>query len=289
MDYEGQICRPPMERGSYMLPVAMGCSYNACTFCTLFKHLKYRELPMEKIEEELLRVKNLGGSPKRIFLGDGNPFGMKTDRLLAILDLIHKYFPLCNDINMDSTITNIHDKTDDELKLLYDNGVRELYLGIECGTEDVLEFMKKDHTIPEAYRELERLKSSGILYSAHLMLGTAGKGRGLENAENTARFINDTKPNKIINTSIFLHRRAPLYREIEKGTFIPATELENLMEERRLIELLDVEIKSYDGFHDMLEIRTRGHLPDDKEKMLKHLDEAIENERKREESLVRSA
>ncbi len=289
MDYEGQICRPPMERGSYMLPVAVGCSYNACTFCTLFKHLKYRELPMEKIEEELLRVKNLGGSPKRIFLGDGNPFGMKTDRLLAILDLIHKYFPLCNDINMDSTITNIHDKTDDELKLLYDNGVRELYLGIECGTEDVLEFMKKDHTIPEAYRELERLKRLGILYSAHLMLGTAGKGRGLENAENTARFINDTKPNKIINTSIFLHRRAPLYREIEKGTFIPATELENLMEERRLIELLDVEIKSYDGFHDMLEIRTRGHLPDDKEKMLKHLDEAIENERKREESLVRSA
>ncbi len=289
MDYEGQICRPPMERGSYMLPVAVGCSYNACTFCTLFKHLKYRELPMEKIEEELLRVKNLGGSPKRIFLGDGNPFGMKTDRLLAILDLIHKYFPLCNDINMDSTITNIHDKTDDELKLLYDNGVRELYLGIECGTEDVLEFMKKDHTIPEAYRELERLKRSGILYSAHLMLGTAGKGRGLENAENTARFINDTKPNKIINTSIFLHRRAPLYREIEKGTFIPATELENLMEERRLIELLAVEIKSYDGFHDMLEIRTRGHLPDDKEKMLKHLDEAIENERKREESLVRSA
>ena len=289
MDYEGQICRPPMERGSYMLPVAVGCSYNACTFCTLFKHLKYRELPMEKIEEELLRVKNLGGSPKRIFLGDGNPFGMKTDRLLAILDLIHKYFPLCNDINMDSTITNIHDKTDDELKLLYDNGVRELYLGIECGTEDVLEFMKNDHTIPEAYRELERLKRSGILYSAHLMLGTAGKGRGLENAENTARFINDTKPNKIINTSIFLHRRAPLYREIEKGTFIPATELENLMEERRLIELLDVEIKSYDGFHDMLEIRTRGHLPDDKEKMLKHLDEAIENERKREESLVRSA
>ena len=61
------------------------------------------------------------------------------------------------------------------------------------------------------------------------------------------------------------------------------------MEERRLIELLDVEIKNYDGFHDMLEIRTRGHLPDDKEKMLKHLDEAIENERKREESLVRSA
>ena len=40
MQYEGQICRPPMERASYMLPVAVGCSYNACTFCGLFKHLK---------------------------------------------------------------------------------------------------------------------------------------------------------------------------------------------------------------------------------------------------------
>lgn len=57
MQYEGQICRAPMERGSYMLPVAVGCSYNACKFCTLFKHLQYRELPIAQIEEELQRVK----------------------------------------------------------------------------------------------------------------------------------------------------------------------------------------------------------------------------------------
>ena len=29
MEYEGQICRSPMERASYMLPVAVGCSHNA--------------------------------------------------------------------------------------------------------------------------------------------------------------------------------------------------------------------------------------------------------------------
>ena len=72
MQYEGQICRPPMERASYMLPVAVGCSYNACTFCTLFKHLTYRQLPREQIEEELCRVSAAGGNPKTVFLGDGN-------------------------------------------------------------------------------------------------------------------------------------------------------------------------------------------------------------------------
>lgn len=53
MEYEGRICRAPMERASYMLPVMVGCSYNKCKFCNLFRDLKYRELPLEQVEEEL--------------------------------------------------------------------------------------------------------------------------------------------------------------------------------------------------------------------------------------------
>lgn len=65
MEYEGRICRAPMERASYMLPVMVGCSYNKCKFCNLFRDLKYRELPLEQVEEELQRVKNLGGNPEK--------------------------------------------------------------------------------------------------------------------------------------------------------------------------------------------------------------------------------
>ena len=79
MQYEGQICRAPMERASFMLPVMVGCSYNRCKFCNLFRHLKYRELPMSQIEDELKRVAALGGKPKKIFLGDGNAFGRTSD------------------------------------------------------------------------------------------------------------------------------------------------------------------------------------------------------------------
>ena len=69
MDYEGQICRAPSERSAYMLPVSVGCSYNACKFCMLFKHLEYRELPLDQIEAELCRVAALGGAPERIYHG----------------------------------------------------------------------------------------------------------------------------------------------------------------------------------------------------------------------------
>ena len=37
MEYEGRICRAPMERASYMLPVMVGCSYN---FIGKFSNLK---------------------------------------------------------------------------------------------------------------------------------------------------------------------------------------------------------------------------------------------------------
>ena len=122
---------------------------------------------------------------------------------------------------------------------------------------------------------IRRLQHAGIVYNAHMMTGIAGKGRGIENAEAMAAFYNRTKPRKIVNFSLFLHQEAPLYRDVECGAFVPADELENLLEERRLLELLDVQDVMYDGFHDFIQVRIRGTLPYDKERMLQKLDQAI--------------
>lgn len=264
-----------MERGSYMLPVAVGCSYNRCKFCMLFKHLKYRELPLEQIGEELKRVQSAGGSPKRIFLGDGNAFGLETEKLLRILQMVRSSFPDFEEVNMDATVTNIRMKSDEELKALYGAGVRHLYLGIESGLDDVLKFMDKDHNLSEVYEAIARIQAAGMIYDAHMMTGVAGKGRGQENAEQTAEFFNRTSPSRIVNFSMFLHKEAPLYREIEAGNFVPASELENLEEEKRLLELLTAESLEYDGFHDFIEYRVRGTLPGDKERMLESLQKCI--------------
>lgn len=275
MDYEGQICRGPMERSSYMLPVAVGCSYNQCKFCMLFRHLRYRLLPMEQIEAELARVRSLGGNPSHVFLGDGNAFGLETSRLLDIADLIHRYLPACCAINMDATVTNIRSKNDAELAALLAAGVSHLYLGIESGLDDVLRFMGKDHSLEQAYRQIGRLRDAGFIYDAHIMTGIAGRGRGLENADATAEFFNRTRPSRIINFSLFLSRQSPLYREVQAGSFVPADELENLIEERRLLELLETGPTVYDGFHDRIEFRVRGTLPDDRQKMSDKLNGAI--------------
>lgn len=275
MQYEGQICRGPMERGSYMLPVAVGCRYNRCRFCMLFKHLRYRELPLEDIDRELLRIRSLGASPKQIFLGDGSAFCMDTPHLMEVLTLIRRRFPDVERIHMDATVPGIAQKSDGELQTLYELGVRRLYLGIETGLGDVLAFMDKGHTLSAAYAQTRRLQSGGIEYGAHIMTGIAGAGRGLENARATAEFLSRTAPAAIINFSMFLHKSAPLYTSIADGTFSPAPELECLQEERLLLSLLETEGLQYDGFHDAIPLRVRGLLPRDKGKMLGILDAAI--------------
>ena len=278
MDYEGRICRSPMEKGSYMLPVTVGCPYNGCHFCNLFRDLRYRELPFSQIEEELLRVKNAGGKPKKIFLGDGCAFGMKTEQLLRILELIHRYFPECDTINSDATVTSIRLKTDEELKALAKKGYKHLYIGIESGLPDVLSFMHKEHNVEEAEHEIARIQKAGMVYDAHIMSGVAGKGRGIENAEALAAFLNRTKPEFVVNFSMFISSDTPLYQDIVKGSFQPATELENLKEDRRLVELLATDGTElfYDSFHDCIRKRVWGTLAKDREKMLKQLDKWIE-------------
>lgn len=274
MEYEGHICRAPMERASFMLPIMVGCSYNRCRFCNLFRHLSYRELPLGQVEQELKRVKGVGGNPKRIFLGDGNAFAQKNDRLVQILEMIRQYFPECEEINMDATVTSILKRSDGELRKFGQLGVRHLYLGIESGLNDVLAFMEKDHNQEQAYEAVRRLKQAGMVFDAHIMTGVAGKGRGAENAKALAEFLNEAQPAHVVNFSMFLHKEVPLYQNILDGSFIPASERENLVEERLLLEGLDADIL-YDGFHDFIRFRVRGRLPRDKEKMLARLNEEI--------------
>ena len=110
MEYEGQICRAPMERGAFMLPVSVGCCYNRCKFCTLFKHLSYRILPISQVEAELHRVRDMGGNPKTVFLGDGSAFQLPYDHLVEILTRIRsrtKSWKLSSTVSSRSSVSSL--------------------------------------------------------------------------------------------------------------------------------------------------------------------------------------
>ena len=288
MKYEGVICRPPMELGAFLLPVAVGCSHNKCTFCSFFKQIPFRVIPLEDVEAELCRVSQAGGTPRRVFLGDGNPFVLSTERLLTILNLIRRHFPYEPPVHMDATIANIAAKSDEELRTLRQAGVRELYVGIECGVEETLAYLKKGHTLQQAKEQLERLHQADIAYGAHLMLGAGGSGTGEESALKTAAFLNETRPRDAINVELFLHRSTPLYEEWKAGRFQRASALESLEEERLLVEHITVPL-NYDGFHCWREFHVWGQLPEKREAILTKLDQGIARCRAEQEDCPKAA
>ena len=281
MEYEGQICRSPMERASFMLPVSVGCAYNQCYFCMLFKHLKYRET-------RYLRVLSLSfcafgrraETPKRFSWVTAVLFSFRQSGCCAFWSWCTGIFRLYG--RQYGRYGPEHTGKDRQRAFgPGPAGVSHLYLGIESGLDDVLTLMNKGHTMAQACEAIERLKRAGMIYDAHMMTGVAGRGRGEENARAMALFYNRTGPGRIVNFSMFIHRDAPLYALIEQGRFTPADELENLREERLLLSQLTVPV-DYDGFHDVIPFRVRGILPRDRDKMLRRLDAAIEAQREKE-------
>ena len=289
MDYEGRICRTPMERSAYKLPVMVGCVYNQCRFCGLFKHLTFRVIPMDVVEQDIRRVYETGGSPRKIFLGDGSAFALPTEHLIRILELIHRYFPECREINMNATVSGIMKKGDDELKVLGENGVRHLYVGLESGLEDVLRFMNKGNTVAQLREAVGRIQRYGMFFDAHIMTGSAGSGRYAENAAATAAVLTELRASSATNFSMFIHDGTPLYEDMLSGRFSAASEYENLLEERELItSISEALIRSgshtmiYESFHDFIKFHVWGSLPDDLDRMIVKLDQFIEEYREKQ-------
>lgn len=285
MDHSGQIFCATMERKAFMLRVMKGCHYNRCRFCGMFKKLHCEPIPLSDIEEELQRVVAAGGSPKQVFLMDGDALSLPADYLLKILALIRKYFPECEAVNTEATVTDVLEKTDEELKQLYDAGIRHVYVGIECVLDDVLHFMNKDHTAEEGRIAAHRLKEAGLYFDVHVLTGIAGEGRGEESALATAQFLNETVPHHILNFSLGFMRSVPLYQDVMTERFKPASEQENLMEQRTFLANLNCfpeEGITYYGINTHTHLRLSGKLPADQNRLLEKLDTFIARANRRD-------
>jgi radical SAM superfamily enzyme YgiQ (UPF0313 family) len=275
MQYEGTTYRPPPEADTPLLQVTVGCAHNRCSFCDMYRDVTFRRIPLDQIEADLQELRGIFPKAERIFLVNGDAFVLKASILKEIAERIKRIFPECRAISMYASIRNIKAKSDFELTELRNLGINDLYVGIESGWNKVLERINKGHTVPEAKHQLDRLNRAGIHHIANLMLGIAGIGNGLENAKLTAEFLNQTRPSLVWVGTLAIFESTALHTEIERGSFVPATELEILEEEKSLISAIELDNVPFYGVHPTNTVRISGRLPEDKQRMIATIDAGI--------------
>lgn len=280
MHYTGQVYRPPLEAYTPLLEVTYGCSHNKCIFCAMYNKTKYGISPLCDVESDIIELKNSKRRKvkpyERIYLLNGDPFVLPTDRLLEISKLIKKHIPECKTITAYCSFYNLENKSIEDLKKLKEAGYNELWFGVETGFKKIIDWINKGTDLDGYYRGLDKMKEAGIEYHAIVMQGIAGAGNAEINAKETAKVLNYYPPKGVYIMSTDVMENTPLYYMRERGEFVESTNRENIEEQIYLLKNLKLPDTSlYSSGHVVNLVNTTHHM-DKKDQMIKELEEALE-------------
>ena len=85
MRYEPPLFRPPSEAKSYILQATIGCSWNNCTYCQMYRTKSFRVRPLaETLEDVALAGRRFGHQVEKVFVADGDALVLGLDHWQAI-------------------------------------------------------------------------------------------------------------------------------------------------------------------------------------------------------------
>ena len=130
MHFTGTVYRNPYWPTFPLLQITQGCTHNSCKFCTMYRDVGFRMQPMEWIEEDLKELASICPDAATIQLLSANPLCLTYDKLAQVLGMINRYLPNMESIYAATRVTDLCNKTVEELKKLRELGLKEISLGI---------------------------------------------------------------------------------------------------------------------------------------------------------------
>ena len=270
-DEPGPIFRPPSEAHSFILRVTVGCSHNKCTYCNMYKSVRFHIKTPEEILAQIKAAASMGIPVRRIFLSDGDALVLPTKTLLDILQQLRDTFPKLQRVSAYAGPRAILLKKPEELVLLRENGLKLLYYGMETGDDKLLAKVKKGVNAQEAIDAGVRVREAGMKLSIMIILGLAGRDGTKEHAQYTSKAINIIKPDMLSALTLMLHRGSELKEEYDRGEFPilnPAELLGELYDILQQVELPKDVHTIFRSNHVSNYISLAGTLPKDKEDLL---------------------
>ena len=276
MRYEEPVFRPPSEADSYILQATIGCSWNACTYCDMYRSKSYRVRELAETLADVASARALyGAGIDKIFVADGDALGMDLARWEAILAACRAAFPKLRRISAYATAINLLEKTPEELSRLRELGLALLYIGPESGDDATLKRIAKGASFDDHVEAARRAREAGIKLSAIFLLGVGGTDRSDEHAVASARLATAMDPRFVSLLTLTVIPGTPIAKLESAGRFtLPAIDV--LLRELRLFiaeaEPTDAIFRTN---HASNYLPLSGRLPRDRGRLLEILDAAI--------------
>ncbi|MFP4668066.1 MAG: radical SAM protein [Desulfosalsimonas sp.] len=275
MHYEGMIIRPPSEANSILLQVTVGCSHNKCTFCGTYKGERFKIKPDETIMEDIDFAANYCRNQNRVFICDGDALIVPQKRLVKYMREIEKKLPWVERVGLYANTKGIGMKSSQELEELRDHGLGIVYMGVESGDDETLKAVNKGSTSGKMVKMGRKIKDAGIKLSVTVLLGLAGRQRSKIHAEETGRVLSEMDPDFVGALSLMLIPGTPLYEDYEAGSFPLLSSTEMLEELRTMLANTELSNGLFHANHASNYLPIRAKLPQDKEKTLAMIDDAL--------------
>ena len=273
LNYDYPLYRPPSEAQSLIFQVTLGCSFNECSFCDMYRSKEYSERPWDEVKLEIdMMAKHLPDT-RRIFLADGDALNLSTDYMVKIVTYIREKFSNLERISCYAMPMNILKKTPEELKKMHDAGLDMFYLGIESGSDIVLKKVTKGAVGATIIKAVNKAKAIGYIMSCMVILGLGGKTYTKEHIKGTAEVISACSPNYVGALTLYLENGIKdEFLEKFGEPFVRISDDEAIDELEDLIKQIETKDEIiFRANHGSNAYTIKGTLPQDKQQMLEKI------------------
>lgn len=276
MRYEGRIYRPPSEADSYILQATIGCSWNKCTYCDMYRDKEFAVRPLEQTLEDIAAAGAAHGEQvRKVFVADGDALILDLEHWRAILGACRDAFPALRRVSCYAMATNVLDKTEAELRELRELGLTLLYIGPESGDDATLKRIAKGSTFAEHVAAAERARAAGMTLSVIFLLGAGGVERSDQHARASAELLTAMDPRFASALTLTVVPGTPIARAEEKGLYTAPDAAGALRELRTLVEHAAPTDAIFRTNHASNRLPIAGRLPRDREPILAAIDGAL--------------
>lgn len=274
--YEPPIFRPPSEAESLILQATIGCSWNHCTYCAMYRGKSYRVRPLEELIGEVrLAQRECGSEVTRIFVADGDALAIGMGHWEPLLLACREAFPRLRRVSAYATALNVAAKSDDELRRLRELGLSLLYVGPETGDDVTFRRIVKGAGFAEHALAARRAHAAGMKVSAIFLLGAGGVERSREHAEGSARLVTEMDPEFLSVLTLTVVPGTPMATLAAREKFeLPS--IERMLEELRTIVAGSRPTGAiFRTNHASNYLALEGRLPRDRDRVVATIDRAL--------------